>query len=118
MFLSRTDIETLRKVLGVEREEFLRCYCREVALGVARRISLKEKINLDCVFWETDGCTVYEARPLQCRSFPFWSSSLSSRDQWEDFSTHCPGIGRGRVHRRREIERWLAMRLAEGFLEG
>jgi Fe-S-cluster containining protein len=103
--------------LGVDRKEFLSSYCRRVAFGPVKRVSLTEKPNLDCVFWESGGCAVYEARPLQCRSFPFWSSQLGTREDWEGCAARCPGVGKGRLHDRGEIEGWLRLRLDEGFLE-
>ena len=118
VFLSRADLEALVKASGVDRGKFLRRYCRRVPFGPVKRISLKEKRNLDCVFWEKEGCAVYDARPLQCRSFPFWSSSLSSREEWEEIAAQCPGIGRGPLHPRGEIDRWLSRRLEDGLLEG
>ena len=62
--------------------------------GLARRISLKEKANLDCIFWENGGCSRYEARPLQCRSFPFWSACVSSRRNGNSCPA-MPGHGQG-----------------------
>jgi hypothetical protein len=117
VFLSPSDLDALAAAVGVDREEFLRVYCRHVDVGLAGRVSLKEKANLDCVLWENEGCSVYEARPLQCRAFPFWNACVSSREEWERHATQCPGIGKGAVHSRREIERWLARRLEEGLLE-
>ena len=117
VFLSRKDIDALLAMLGAEKREFLHRYCRHVSYGTVKRISLKEKPNLDCIFWENDGCSVYDARPLQCRSFPFWSVCLSSREEWERFSRQCPGIGRGPLHPKAEIGRWLARRLKEGLIE-
>jgi Fe-S-cluster containining protein len=117
VFLSERDLERLSSALALMRAEFLRQYCRKIAFGAIQRISLTEKPNLDCVFWKEGGCSVYEARPLQCRSFPFWSSCLSSRKEWEQTSRHCPGIGKGRLHDLEEIEGWLRMRAQEGFVE-
>jgi Fe-S-cluster containining protein len=117
VFLSEPDIEKLCGFLGIDRDEFNRSYCREVPLGIVKRLSLTEKSNLDCVFWENDGCSVYAARPLQCRSFPFWSSSLSSKTRWKEVARDCPGIGAGRVHSRGEIESWLRIRMEEVLLE-
>ena len=117
VFLSETDLETLVRVTGSERPEFLRTFCSQVPFGVARRISLKEKPNLDCIFWENGGCSIYEARPLQCRSFPFWSACVSSSEEWELHARLCPGMGKGALHPRSEIEHWLKQRLMEGFLE-
>ncbi|MGA2977432.1 MAG: YkgJ family cysteine cluster protein [Spirochaetia bacterium] len=118
VFLSSADLRSLARAMGMEEHEFLTLHCRKVDIGLAQRISLKEKSNLDCILWENGGCSVYEARPLQCRSFPFWSACVASREEWERHAKQCPGIGKGAVHSRREIEAWLARREREGFLEG
>jgi Fe-S-cluster containining protein len=117
VFLSSADLDVLSLALGMNRQDVLRTYCRQVPLGLARRISLKEKANFDCILWENGGCSVYQSRPLQCRSFPFWSGCVSSLEEWEHHGRQCPGIGRGALHTRQEIDRWLEQRHIEGFLE-
>ena len=118
VFLSAADLASLAGSMRLEHEEFRSRYCRTINLGFARRVSLREKPNLDCILWENSGCSLYEARPLQCRSFPFWSACVSSREEWQNNARNCPGMGRGAVHPREEIDRWLALRTEEGFLEG
>jgi Fe-S-cluster containining protein len=118
VFLSSPDLDAIAGALAIDRPEALRRYCRQVDSGLAVRVSLKEKANLDCIFWENGGCSIYEARPLQCRSFPFWSSCLSSHAEWEHHAAQCPGMGQGALHPKRAIESWLRKRLEEGFLEG
>lgn len=113
VFLSRIDITRLADGLGVTAETFVDEYCRSVDIGGFTRLSLNEKSNYDCIFWENGGCTVYEHRPLQCRSFPFWSSNLASREDWESLASFCPGINQGTLHPREEIESLLAQRLEE-----
>jgi Fe-S-cluster containining protein len=117
VFLSALDLELLANASALSKEEFLNGYCRTVDLGLARRVSLREKPNLDCILWENNGCSRYEARPLQCRSFPFWSACVSSREEWHHHAKNCPGMGKGAVHSREEIEGWLNRRVDEGFLE-
>ncbi len=117
VFLSEADIELLVAALGVPRQASLLQYCRRVRYGPVQRISLKEKQNVDCIFWKDGGCSVYEARPLQCRSYPFWSSCVSSPEEWEHHARQCPGIGTGPLHSREEIESWLAQRIKEPFIE-
>ncbi len=51
-----------------------------------------------CVFLDGTRCSVYEARPTQCRTFPFWKEILRSRRSWEALRSFCPGIGKGEVH--------------------
>jgi hypothetical protein len=118
VFLSPADLDALSESLHITKGEFLRQCCRTVDLGVARRVSLREKLNLDCILWENGGCSRYEARPLQCRSFPFWSACVSSLEEWEQHARNCPGMGQGPVHTREVIECWLARRVNEGLLEG
>ena len=109
VFLSERDIERLMTATGLNRQEFLARYCREVPAGDGLMISLKEKPNYDCIFWD-GGCTAYEHRPLQCRSYPFWGSNLTTRPVWDSLKAHCPGVGRGKLHTLEEIESWLEAR--------
>jgi Fe-S-cluster containining protein len=90
---------------------FMQTYCRWVSrwdAGQGREcLSLKEKSNFDCVFWN-QGCTVYRARPAQCRTFPFWPVVLGSPEAWEIAATGCPGMNTGKLYSRSEIEERLA----------
>lgn len=50
-----------------------------------------------CVFLDphTQRCTVYAARPLQCRTFPFWPELVGPRGWREELRELCEGVGRG-----------------------
>lgn len=38
-----------------------------------------------CVFLDEEGlCSIYEARPLQCSTYPFWPRIMASRASWND----------------------------------
>jgi Fe-S-cluster containining protein len=38
-----------------------------------------------CVFLSANGqCGIYETRPLQCRTYPFWPSLLATPEDWEE----------------------------------
>jgi Fe-S-cluster containining protein len=117
VFLSKNDLAALAGFLNTTVDVVKNDHCRQVAFGMVRRLSLKEKKNLDCEFWEEGGCAVYPARPLQCRSFPFWASSITSREEWDRCAKTCPGVGKGTLHSRSVIEGWLRARREAGFLE-
>jgi Fe-S-cluster containining protein len=88
--------------LGLSREQFLANYTKQTTLGV----SLKEKETphgLDCVFLDRQTspgkaiCGIYEDRPAQCRTWPFWKSIVRTEASWQASSHNCPGINRGKL---------------------
>ncbi len=64
----------------------------------------------DCPFLEGSRCGVYEARPTQCRTFPFWAETLKSRAGWRRNRRFCPGIDEGELQPLRVIQEHLAAR--------
>jgi Fe-S-cluster containining protein len=113
VFLSWKDLDSLAAALNMERQECMTAWCRWVSFGDGPEyLSLKEKLNYDCVFWDK-GCTVYQQRPLQCRTFPFWDSILVSAAAWENAGRECPGIGRGKLHSMAYIEACRQARLSQ-----
>lgn len=89
VWLNEEDIERFCKSLDLPREEFLRRYTRKIG----KRVSLLEdKTHFDCVFLKDNKCTVYEARPAQCRTYPWWVSNLKSEKDWIETASVCEGI--------------------------
>jgi hypothetical protein len=41
---------------------------------------------------------VYEDRPRQCRTWPFWRYNVSSPWHWRREAKRCPGMNRGRLY--------------------
>jgi Fe-S-cluster containining protein len=116
VFLSQNDVKILAAECKMKYIDFVETYCRWIpAGGGEERLSLKEKSNYDCIFWK-DGCSVYGARPLQCRAFPFWQSIMRSPGAWNTAKTGCPGMGRGAVVSRETIDSWLERQKAEPVL--
>ena len=108
VFLCEADIARLCAVLHMERGQVLSTYCRRTAES-GFRYSLLEKTRNDCIFLTEKGCAVYEARPVQCRTYPFWDTIVKDRQSWEAEGAFCPGINHGKTHSKREIEEQMAM---------
>jgi len=128
VFLSEKDVSLLLAELNITQEKFIDLYCRWVPSENGKfELSLMEKSNYDCIFWEAvpgtgiaensgGGCSVYRARPLQCRAFPFWSSIVCNKIAWEVTGRNCPGMDKDVFHTGDSIEKWLAQRQNEPIM--
>lgn len=102
VWLRKVEIQRLADAMGLAVDRFEAKYVREVGV----RKSLKERRNGDCLLFDAGlrQCTVYAARPDQCRTFPFWDSVLRTPDTWRAMSKSCPGCGRGEIVPCEDIE--------------
>lgn len=93
--------------LQMDVAEFEKRYVRRI--GVRR--SLVERANYDCVFLDpqTRKCRVYEDRPRQCRTWPFWNSNIKSPETWKATCEACPGSGQGKLYTIEQIEQQAAV---------
>lgn len=107
VYLSRSDLTNLCQKFNMTAKEFVGVYCRWVQYyDNTLVLCLKEKTNCDCILWnERDGCTAYDARPVQCSTFPFWTWILADKGQWDTCAESCPGIGIGRLWTKEAIEK-------------
>lgn len=98
------EIRPLAAALGMSGAEVV----RELLRTDGHALRLYEWPNGDCVLYdpETRGCRAYEARPSQCRRWPFWEQVLRSPEHWQRACRECPGCGRGPLVSCEEIERW------------
>ena len=102
VWVNKAEIEAIAAVLGYDDlDEFENQYVRTIGI----RKSLIEFPNGDCVFFDnqTRHCKVYDARPRQCRTWPFWESNLLSEEDWERTCEECPGSGKGKLYQLSEI---------------
>ena len=93
VWVNQEEIDALARHLGMEAADFEARYVRK--LGMRR--SLFEHFDGDCVFFdpESRGCRVYPARPIQCRTWPFWERNLDTPESWQETCDACPGSGSG-----------------------
>jgi Fe-S-cluster containining protein len=96
VWVNGQEIEALAGRFGISTDEFEKRYVRNVGI----RKSLIEYANGDCVFFDpqTRKCTVYEDRPRQCRTWPFWASNVATEEAWQQTCEVCPGSGKGKLH--------------------
>jgi len=102
VWVNQEEIDALAAKVGIDVDAFEKKYVRKVS----GRRSLVEFPNGDCVFFDTEkrNCSVYEARPRQCRTWPWWNSNLESEAAWKETCEVCPGSGRGKLYSIEQIE--------------
>lgn len=109
VFLTQEDQERLAKHLGSDVTQFQKQYCDQTQ-GIWH---LKEnKTQPDCLFLKEKRCSTYEARPNQCRTWPFWPEVMNAKSWKSEVESFCPGVGKGKVWSKTEIEHHMDMDLA------
>lgn len=101
VYLSEVDLDRISLFLKMTRIDFLNAYCAADSEGDVHFA----KLQGDCSFLENGNrCQIYPVRPKQCDTWPFWRENLK-KTVWEGpVSACCPGIGRGRLYSREEID--------------
>ena len=90
------EIQALAQSAGMTEEAFCAHHLRTVPDPVDGQLilSLREQpVSGACTLLEgSNQCTVYEARPEHCRTFPYWKGILNDPADLERARAVCPGI--------------------------
>lgn len=85
------EIEAIAKHLELSIEEFAQKYL----IRAKNRYSLQElkvkDLGYACIFFDREKrmCSIYDVRPKQCRTFPFWEQFKSDT---KELIKECPGV--------------------------
>lgn len=102
------EIAALATRFNITPSEFIEKYTHITREG--RSLNEKQSAaGLDCVFLDRETmpgkaiCGVYEDRPVQCRTWPFWPSVIKSKSSWQAAKRTCPGMDKGKLHTVQQI---------------
>ena len=92
IWVTPKEINDMSVRFNLKREDFITEYLSKIGY----RYTIKELPYLDgykCVFFDIykKQCKVYDERPTQCRTFPFWEHFKNNISEVEE---ECPGIYR------------------------
>lgn len=89
VYLSQPDLDRFSTYFGITQEEFTKKYAR----FIDGQYALLDEADSDaCLFLKDKRCSVYDARPTQCRTFPWWVYHLREARDWEEAGKRCEGI--------------------------
>jgi Fe-S-cluster containining protein len=100
IYLAPRDVAAIAGHLGLSEDTFRERWCeREDGWTILRTDAPA------CPFLGEEGrCGIYPVRPKQCATWPFWEENLE-RAAWEGpVADCCPGLGKGPLYSREEIE--------------
>ncbi len=91
IWISKEEIKTLADHLNISIEELGLHYLIKVGYKYSIKERQLSKDNYACIFFDLTKkcCSVYEARPNQCRTFPFWEYF---KNNIEELKKECPAI--------------------------
>jgi Fe-S-cluster containining protein len=108
VYMTLVDRVRMAKVLKMTTSAFTRKHCAK-SDGVWH---LKDGTGPDCVFLEGGNrCGVYQGRPEQCRTWPFWPEVMNAKTWKKEVAAFCPGIGKGKAISPEKIVEILARQI-------
>ncbi len=108
VFLTLSDRKQMAQFLKLSLAKFTRQYCDKSG----PIYHLKENIkNPDCLFLKDKKCSIYQARPTQCRTWPFWPEVMPAKAWKKDVVSFCPGVGKGKLWSPEEIKSILQQQI-------
>ena len=88
--VNNQEIENIAQYIDLSVDEFMQKYLFKNGY----KYSIKERKmseSYECAFYDraSNGCVIYEVRPAQCRTFPFWDYFKARVDE---LKLECPGV--------------------------
>ena len=105
VYLSNKDLKRFAKFFNLSIDEFKLKFC-QITDGFIHLLE-KKSFNGKCIFLKNKKCSVYESRPSQCRTWPFWNENMNAKIWDNDISINCPGIGKGKLFKFDKINKLL-----------
>ncbi|HNX68736.1 MAG TPA: YkgJ family cysteine cluster protein [Candidatus Omnitrophota bacterium] len=86
VYLTQADVDRLASFFRIDPYQFTEQSC---VLLDRKHLAMKKHPDETCLFLRPDGCSVYAARPAQCREFPLsWKTERTLQ--------YCEGMKKGK----------------------
>lgn len=106
VYMTKDDRKRMAEHLNLNTKEFTNKFCRKTD-GHHHLKLMKD--SEACLFLEGKQCSVYEGRPTQCRTWPFWPEVMDAKVWNKEVASFCPGVGKGKEYSKAEIKAQLQL---------
>ena len=91
IWINRQEIDKLSNHLNISLDEVYSKFLEKRGYKYSLKETRLSQDNYACIFFDLDKkqCSIYDARPTQCRTFPFWDYF---KDNKEEVIKECPAI--------------------------
>ncbi len=78
------ELDSLRQI-NKHKEQFIK---KITIMGKSANVIRKKEDSSECVFWDSEkkNCTIYEARPFDCKAYPFDILKINGKYHWIVYS--------------------------------
>lgn len=92
VWVEEEEMRAMADAMDISLELFKRKYTRRRDNRYALVERKAPNGDYDCIFLEGKKCRIYQQRPQQCRTYPWWPENLHSPDSWHEAALECEGI--------------------------
>ncbi len=91
IWINQQEMMNLSKYLNISVEELKIKFLRKELYKYSIKEIQLSKNNFACIFFDLDkkSCSIYEQRPQQCKTFPFWDYF---KNNIKEVLKECPAI--------------------------
>lgn len=91
IWIKQDEINILAQYLKISLDKLKKDYLKRVGPKYSIKELKLDKDTFSCLFFDLNEkkCSIYEIRPLQCRTFPFWDYYKNNE---KEVYEECPGI--------------------------
>jgi len=106
--MSKKEAKNIQTFLNITQRWFRRRYVKHLTRNILTARMHKGR----CVFLNKNNeCLIYDLRPIQCRTYPYWPELLETQKAWNNEARHCEGINSGTIVPIKDITQKLALQL-------
>ena len=91
IWINAQEIQSFANAFGISVDEFIEKYLFKVGYKFSIKEFEYKHDRFACIFFDFEkrNCSVYDLRPTQCRTFPFWDYF---KNNIQEVQKECPAI--------------------------